>query len=172
MAGTRIDTYVSNGVEVEIDFDPHSGSFSATAGGKYVTNEKFANLKAAIDRATKSARVEVEVHVIRIKALSSWSGGGIKTVPAVLTGLHGANGNVLATLNFKGAPQKVQLTSERDISFVGGDTPQEDLREYNRLMMLLAETRKQIQEWERKHIIVPKSAVERAIAAKSGSDEA
>lgn len=171
MTSLDIETYTSNGVDVPVKFDAYSGSFTAEAGGKRLSNEKYAGLKAAIDRATKSAKVEVEVHVIRVKEIASWSGGGITSTRAVLTGLHGANGNVLATIDFRDNPQKVQLTHERGVSFVGGDTTPAALAEYDRLLKLKTETAKLIGAWERAHEIKPKDAVERAIAAKSGSDE-
>ncbi len=161
-------TIVTNGVEVPIEVDDN-GQWRASYAGENIYTDSRDKLKGRLDRLTKKTKQAVEIHVIRVKEREGWRDAGISVAQAILTGIHSANGNVLAKVKLGGRWQSEQLSSwSRDGMYVGSDTSKEELEEYGRLIKVQAETRKAINAWVERHRIDPKAAVERALQAQSG----
>lgn len=165
-------TITTNGVEVPIEVD-YQGRWRAEYAGERLYADTRSQLEGKLSRLTKKIKQAVEIHVIRVKENAGWTGPGIKVAEAVLTGIHSANGNVLAKIKLGGKWQNQQLTGwSRDGMFVGADTTEEELKEYGRLIKTRDETRRAIEAWVKHHEIKPKDAVEQALKAQSGqSDE-
>jgi hypothetical protein len=164
-------TLTTNGVEVPVHVDDN-GQWRAEYAGQSLLADSKDKLKGKLDRLTKKTKASVEIHVIRIQEKQSWAEPGILVNEAVLTGIHSANGNVLAKHKIGGRWQSEQLSGwSRDGIYVGGDTSREELEEYGRLIRVRAETRKAIDEWEKAHVLKPKEVVERALKAVTGGDE-
>lgn len=166
-------TITTNGVETPVQVDDYSGKWHADYAGKNLSYETRDKLEAALKRLTKQTKVEVEVHVIRVRPYSGWSddGGNIVVTRGTLTGLHAGTGNVLADWTVRGQSQKEQLTRDSNIVYVGGDTSDEALSEYNHIRRTIATANRAKGVWEKAHVVEPKAIVEAAIRAKSGSDE-
>lgn len=163
-------TITTNGIDVPVQVDDYNGNWKAEYAGKHLSYETRDKLVNALARLTKKTKAEVAVPVIRIKAYRGWGDGDITIARGVLTGLHSGNGNVLATWTVRGTAMKEQITSDSSTSYVGSDTTDEQLAEYNRLLRLKAQTLREIRDWETAHQIKPKDAVETALNAKAGDD--
>ncbi len=172
MAEYAAGTITTNGVDVPITVDD-DGRWRATYAGEYLYADTRDKLKGKLDRLTRKTKQSVEVHAIRIKQRATFADGGITVAEAILTGIHSANGNVLAKVKIGGKWQSVQLTGwgRDDGQFAGADTTREELEEYNRLIRVRVETNKAIDVWERSHLIKPKEVVEQALKAASGGSE-
>jgi len=171
MAKWDAGTIIVHGVEVPVQVDDRSGTWNAEYAGKSLSYETRDKLEGALARLTKKTKTEVAVPVIRIQKHQGWGEGNIRVTRGVLTGLHSGNGNVLATWTVRGSEVKEQLTRETGTSYVGADTTDEQLKEYNRLLRLETETNEKLRTWEKAHEITPKVAVETAIDAKAGSGD-
>lgn len=171
MANYSAGTVTTNGVEVPIEVDDQ-GRWRATYAGENLYADTRSQLEGKLSRLTKKTKQAVEIYVIRIKENESWTNPGITVAQAILTGIHSANGNVLAKIKLGGKWQSQQLSGWKDGTYVGGDTSKEELEEYGRLIRVRAETKHAIDEWTKRHEIRPKTAVETALKAQSGqSDE-
>lgn len=171
MAMWDAGTITTNGIEVPVQVDDYTGRWTAVYAGKSLSYDTRYKLTAALARLAKKTKIEVEVPVIRIKEYRGYGDGNITVARGVLTGLHSGNGNVLATWIVRGTEVKEQITYESGTSYVGADTTDEQLAEYNRLRILAKQTQREITDWERSHQIRPKGAVETAIEAKVGSGD-
>jgi len=171
MAMWDAGTITTNGIEVPVQVNDYTGRWTAEYAGKSLSYETRDKLAAALGRLTKQTKVEVAVPVIRVKEYRGYGDGNITVVRGVLTGLHSGNGNVLATWSVRGTAMKEQITHESGTSYVGSDTTDEQLAEYNRLLRLEKKTMREIRDWEKAHQIKPKDAVETALDAKAGSGE-
>lgn len=169
MAEHAAGTITTNGVDVPITVDD-DGRWLARYAGEYLHADTRDKLKGKLDRLTKKTKQSVEVHAFQIKERFPYADAGITVAEAVLTGIHSANGNVLAKVKIGGKWQSVQLSGWGSDSgrFAGADTTREELAEYGRLIRVKAETNKAINEWEHRHMIKPKDVVERALKAASG----
>jgi hypothetical protein len=161
----------ANSIDVPVRVDDYNGHWTAEYAGKNLSYDTRDKLTGALARLTKKTKIEVAVPVIRVKAYRGWGDGDITVVRGVLTGLHSGNGNVLATWSVRGTAMKEQITHESGTSYVGADTTDEQLAEYNRLLRLEKKTMREIRDWEKAHQIKPKDAVETALDAKAGSGE-
>lgn len=166
-------TITTNGVEVPVQIDDYSGEWHAEYAGQYLRTETRKQMEGKLARLTKKAKVTVEVHVIKIRQSESWTGGDIRVTRGVLTGIHSGTGNVLAAWTVRGQVQKEQVTdwSQVRVDYVGGDTTDEELAEYNLILKELKELQDRKSKWLKRHEIEPKDAVQRAIDAVTGTDE-
>lgn len=164
-------TITTNGVDVPVQVDDLNGKWSAQYAGKNLSHETRDKLVAALGRLTKQAKVEVAVPVIRITEYRGWGDGNITVARGYLTGIHSGNGNVLATWTVRGKEMKEQITGDSGVSYVGGDTTDADLGEYNRLLRIKADTLKKIHAWEKAHEVDTRKAVETAVEAVSGKPD-
>lgn len=171
MAKWDAGTITTNGVDVPVQVDDYDGKWSAQYAGKNLSHETRDKLVAALGRLTKQAKVEVAVPVIRITEYQGWDIGNIKVARGYLTGIHSGNGNVLATWAVRGTEMKEQITRDNGVSYVGGDTTDSDLDEYNRLLRIKADTLKKIHAWNKAHGVDVRKAVEVALDAKAGSGD-
>jgi hypothetical protein len=169
MAEYAAGTITTNGVDVPITVDD-DGRWRSQYAGEYLFADTRDKLKGKLDRLTKKTKQSVEVHVFQIKERATYAEAGIRVAEAILTGIHSANGNVLAKVKIGGKWQSVQLSGwgSDNGQFAGADTTREELEEYGRLIRVRAETRKAINEWEQRHMIRPKDVVEQALKAASG----
>lgn len=163
----------ANGVTVPIMVND-SGNWSAIYDGRtlaYPTREKLEN---ALKRLTKRAAVTVAVPVVKI----SESYDGVTRTRATVTGIHGANGNVLVTLH-KGnrlGDVKEQVSTRYSGGspeglWFGGDVTDEQITEYSRLVKAEAVAREARSQMRKRLSVNILKAAETAIAAVSGSDE-
>jgi hypothetical protein len=171
MAKHLSGTYTSNGVDIQLQVDDYTGKWEAEFNGRTWSYETLDKLKASLDRQTKKSRVEVEVHAVKVIQYRGWGIGDTTVQRGVLTGIHSGTGNVLAAWDNRGKTVKEQITRDSGTTFVAGDTSDEQLAEYNRLLRLRIETAKNITEWEKKFKIEPLKAVEQAIIARLGDAE-
>lgn len=163
-------TITTNGIDVPVQVDDCDGSWVTVFAGTRLSAETRDKLEGRLSRLTKKTKIEVAVPVIRIKAYRGYGDGNITVARGTLTGIHSGNGNVLATWVVRGTEVKEQITHESGTSYVGADTTDEQLAEYNRLRILARQTQREITDWERSHEIRPKDAVETALAAQAGDD--
>jgi hypothetical protein len=161
----------ANSIDVPVWVDDYNGHWTAVYAGKNLSYDTRDKLTGALARLTKKTKIEVEVPVIRIKEYRGYGDGNITVARGTLTGIHSGNGNVLATWIVRGTEVKEQITHESGTSYVGADTTDEQLAEYNRLLRLAKKTQLEITDWERSHEIRPKGAVETVLDAKAGSGE-
>lgn len=161
----------ANGVVIPIAVDDR-GDWTAEYDGRtlaYPTREKLEN---SLKRLTKRAAVVVAVPVVFIEETHSSARG----VRATVTGIHGANGNVLVSLHHGGRRGDVKeqvsmrYRSQSGLWF-GGDVTDAQIAEYNRLVKAEADARAaRSQMRERLSIDLMKTA-ETAVSAHTGSDE-
>ena len=163
----------ANGVTVPITVDD-SGEWCAKYDGRtlaYPTREKLEN---ALKRLTKRAAVTVAVPVVRINE----SYDSFTRTRATVTGIHGANGNVLVTLH-KGnrlGDIKEQVSARYSGGapeglWFGGDVTDEQITEYSRLVKAEADAKAARRKMRDRLSINILEAAKTAIAAVSGSDE-
>lgn len=163
----------ANGVTVPIYVDDR-GNWCAEYDGRtlgYPTREKLEN---SIKRLTKRAAVVVAVPVVRINE----NYNGVTRTRATVTGIHGANGNVLVTLH-KGnrlGDIKEQVSTRYSGGapeglWFGGDVTDEQITEYSRLVKAEADAKEARRQMRDRLSINILKAAETAIAAVSGSDE-
>lgn len=171
MATHSAGTYTSNGVDLQLSVSDATGKWSTEFAGRQWTYETLDKLKAALDRQTRKARIEVEVAAIRVIQYTGWGVGDATIQRGTLTGIHSGTGNVLAAWDNRGTTVKEQITRTSGVTFAAGDTSDEELAEYNRLLRLRAETVQAIRAWEKRHEIQPTNVVENALAARSGSED-
>lgn len=172
MADYEAGTAEVNGVTVPLKVDDF-GKWKANYAGQtlgYDTREKLVNRLKAL---TKQTAAKVEVHVIRIKPYEGYGAGNLRIASGVLTGLHAGTGNVLAAWQVRGKTEREQITSwgQGGTLYVGGDTPEQALAEYNEIRIQLAELKQARDKWERRYTVRPKEAVEQALAAQAGQEE-
>lgn len=160
-----------NGVEVPVQVDDYNGKWAASYAGQHFSFETRAQLERKLSALTKKTKVTVEVHVIRVQGYRGWGPGNVTVTRGTLTGIHSGTGNVLAAWTVRGTVQKEQITRDSDVIYVGGDTADEALKEYNQIEKNLAVLRERRTDWLKRHKIDPKDAVQRAIDAASGTDE-
>lgn len=166
-------TITVNDVEVPVQIDDYSGEWNAEYAGRHLRAETRKQMEGKLARLTKKTKVTVEVHVIKIRKPEGWAGGGIRVTRGVLTGIHSGTGNVLAAWTVRGQVQREQVTdwSQTGVDYVGGDTTEDDLEEYNQIVTGLRELQDRKAKWLKRHEIKPKDAVQQAIDAVSGTDE-
>lgn len=161
----------ANGVVVPIEVNDH-GDWTAEYDGRtlaYPTREKLEN---SLKRLTKRAAVVVAVSVVSIEETHS-SARGIRST---VTGIHGANGNVLITLHKGGRhgdvkeQVSVRYRSPSGLWF-GGDVTDEQIAEYSRLVKAEAEAREARRQMRERLSIDLLKTTERAVEAHTGSDE-
>lgn len=162
-----------NDVEIPVQVDDYNGRWSAEYAGQRLSTDTRDQLRGRLDRLTKKTRTAVEVHVVRIKPYAGYGPGNITIARGKLTGLHAGTGNVLAAWQIRGKTEREQITGwgSSGTLYVGGDTTDEALAEYNRLQKELEEIRVQRDAWVKAHEIKPKDAVQRAIEAAQGGAE-
>lgn len=161
----------ANGITVPI-FVSDTGDWQAEFDGRtqsYPTREKLENRLKVL---TRQSAVKVEIPVVRITP----SHDGATLVRATLTGIHGANGNVLGTLHYGGrrGDVKEQFAKSYGSSemWFGGDVTDEQITEYAALRLAKYEAEKAVRAAEARYEIKDiKKAVQSAVDAASGSDE-
>lgn len=170
MAQWEAGTITVNDVDVPVKVDDVSGKWTADFAGQHLSTDTREQLKGKLDRLTRKTKVSVEVHVIRVRVGSGISDGRTTVIRGKLTGIHGGTGNVLAAWEVRGQVQREQITGwgQTDTVYVGGDTPDEALKEYAEIQQQLADLRGRREAWERRYKIKPKDAVEQAIRAAGG----
>lgn len=160
-----------NDVKVPVQADDYNGQWTAEYAGQSLSFETRAQLERKLSALTRKTKVTVEIHVIRVREYRGWGPGDVTVTRGVLTGIHSGTGNVLAAWTVRGTVQKEQITRDSEVIYVGGDTSDEALKEYNQIEKDLAVLRERLTEWLKLHKIDPKDAVQRAIDAVSGTDE-
>lgn len=163
----------ANGVTVPIQVSD-TGHWFARYDGRTLTYPTREKLENSIKRLTKRAAVTVAVSVVRINE----SYDSVTRTRATVTGIHGANGNVLVTLH-KGnrlGDVKEQVRSRYSGGspeglWFGGDVTDEQITEYSRLVKAEYEARKARSRMRDQLKVDILKAAETAIAAVSGSDE-
>ena len=161
----------ANGITVPIYVTDH-GSWEAEYDGRvqsYPTREKLENRLKAL---TRHADVRVEIPVVRITP----SYDGATRVRATLTGIHGANGNVLGVLHYGGrrGDVKEQFAKSYGSSemWFGGDVTDEQIQEYAALRRAKYEAEQAVRAAEARYAIKDvKALVQRTIDSVSGSDD-
>jgi len=159
----------ANGVTVPIFVDDN-GNWSAEFDGRtqsYPLREKLEN---RLKTLTRQAVVRVEIPVIKVER----SYDGARFIRATLTGIHGANGNVLGVLHYGGRRGDVKEQFSRSYgsseTFFGGDLTDEQLQEYAALRLAKAEAEQAVRAAEKRYEIQDvKAMVQRVIDAQSGS---
>lgn len=96
MSETKIGTMVVRDVEYEIRVTSR-GVFLADLNGHPMDSPTYDGLAAKLETATRKAAVKIELRVCKVE-----SGSGVRTLTATvirgtITGIHGANGNLLIT---------------------------------------------------------------------------
>lgn len=89
----EVGTITRNGVEIPVQFNQHSGQFSATVGDQSFAEETWEAIGSRIDKATKRVRKVVSVPFVAVANTYH----GLKFKDGTATGLHSSNGNVLVT---------------------------------------------------------------------------
>jgi hypothetical protein len=134
----------------------------------YPTREKLENRLKAL---TRHAAVRVEIPVVKVERTYD----GARFVRATLTGIHGANGNVLAVLHHGGRRGDIKEQLARSFNsaeaFFGGDVTDEQLQEYAALRLAKYEAEQAVRKAEARYEIKDvKALVQRTIDSMSGSD--
>jgi hypothetical protein len=161
----------ANGFTVPITVNDH-GNWSAEYDGRtlvYPTREKLEN---ALKRLTKRAAVTVAVPVVSIEE----SYAGARGTRATITGIHGANGNVLVTLHHNGrrgdTKEQVSARYRSEVGlWFGGDVTDEQIAEYSALIVAERNAREARQAMRTRLAVDIMKTAERAVEAASGSDE-
>lgn len=91
-------------------FVTDTGAWKATVGTKELYLDSRAALKAEIEKLTKRAVAKVDVPFTKVSRAADWQGGAIRFTEGTATGIHSANGNVLATFDRRGSTMKEQIT--------------------------------------------------------------
>jgi hypothetical protein len=161
----------TNGVTVPILVNDQ-GEWRAEYDGRtlvYPTREK---LEAAIKRLTKRAAVVIEMAAVRIEKTAD----GVRRVRATFTGIHGANGNALATLHFsdRRGDVKEQISfrygSQAGLWF-GGDVTDEEIAKFGHLIKVANEAKQAVDRMQGRLQIDLQKAIERAVAARTPEDD-
>jgi hypothetical protein len=161
----------ANGVTIPIQVDD-LGNWLAEYDGRTLTFPAREKLEASLKRLTKRAAVVLALPVVSIEK-------GYRSVTrtrATVTGVHGANGNVLVTLHKGGRTGDVReqvsarYRSQAGLWF-GGDVTDEQIAEFSRLVKAHAEAKDAMDDMEKRLKIDLFTATETAVAAVSGSDE-
>jgi hypothetical protein len=159
----------ANGVTVPI-FVTDDGNWQAEFDGRtqsYPTREKLEN---RLKTLTRQSAVRVEIPVIKVERTYD----GARFIRATLTGIHGANGNVLGVLHYGDRRGDVKEQFSRSYgsseTFFGGDLTDEQLKEYAELRRVASEAGQAVREAEKRYEIKDvKAMVQRVIDAQSGS---
>lgn len=162
-----------NDVEIPLQVDDYNGHWTASYAGQPLSYETRDKLVNKLKTLTKKTAAKVEVHVIRVTPYGGYGAGNLSIARGVLTGLHAGTGNVLAAWQVRGKTEREQLTNwgQGGRVYVGGDTPDEALAEYNDIRKQLAELTERRDKWERRYQIKPKDAVEQALTAQANQAE-
>jgi hypothetical protein len=162
----------TNGVTIPIQVTDR-GDWRAEYDGRiqsYPTREK---LEARLKTLTRQSAVKVEIPVVRVTR----SHDGATRVRATLTGIHGANGNVLGTLHYGGRRGDIKEQFARTYGssgelWFGGDVTDEQIAEYAELRRVKYEAEKAVQAAEARYEIKDiKAVVQRAVDTVRGTDE-
>lgn len=160
----------ANGIDVPIKVTD-SGKWEAEINGRTWSYETRDKLEASLKRQTKQATVKVAVPVVAVKV--GW--GTVSWVRGTLTGIHGANGNVLAVWHHGGQrgdiKEQISTGYGSQSGYFGGDLTDEQLTEYARLVQVAHEADQARRKAEKAYEIRPKDTVIRAIEAQAGSGD-
>lgn len=161
----------ANGITVPIFVTDH-GRWEAEYDGRTQSYETRDKLETRLKTLTRHAAVRVEVAVIKVEKTM----GEVKFTRATLTGIHGANGNVLGILHLGGRQgdrreQFGQSYGSRE-TFFGGDLTDAQLAEYAGLVRAARDAEQAVRKAEQKYEIKNvKEMVQRVIDAASGTGD-
>lgn len=160
----------ANGVTIPI-FVTNHGTWEAEYDGRTQSYDTRDKLETRLKTLTKRAAVRVEIPVISIEEKSF----GVTATRATVTGIHGANGNILVTKHYGGrrgdSKEQVSTTYISQIgTWFGGDVTDEQIAEFGALLRAQYEARNAVEDMRKRLGINLVKTTERVVKERSGSD--